>query len=141
MTPSSPHITPGSRWVLVWRIDQEIYEQIMEISLNQEAVFIGDLNLPVSKWGDPLSSHAGQDLYMDLQDSSLYHFVQSPTSGNNILDLVLATSEDLVDNIKVGDVFSNSNHCIITFTMKFNCCRHNSSNELSPYSKTQTGEI
>ena len=50
-------------------INQEIYEQIMEISLIQEVVIIGDLNLPVSKWGDPISSHAGQDLYMDLQES------------------------------------------------------------------------
>ena len=105
----------------------------MEISLNQEAVFIGDLNLPVPKWGDPILSHAGQDLYTDLQESSLYQFVQSPTRGNNILDLVLATSEDLVDNLKVGDVFSNSVHCIITFSIKFNCCRHNSSSRSHMY--------
>ena len=30
-------------------IDQEIYEQIIEISFNQKAVIIGDLNLLVSK--------------------------------------------------------------------------------------------
>ena len=55
-----------------------------------------------------------------------------PTRGNNILDLVLATSEDLVENLKVDNAFSNSDHCIITFSLKFNCCRQNSSNELVP---------
>ena len=98
--------------------------------LNQEAVIIGDLNLPVLKWGDPISSHAGQDLYMDLQESSLNEFVHSPPRGNNLFDLVLATSEDLVENQKVGDVFSNSDHRIITFSIKFNCCKQNSSNKL-----------
>ena len=69
---------------------------------------------------------------MELKESSLYQFIQAPTRGNNVFDLVLAASEDLVDNLKVGDVISNSDHRIITFSMKFNCCKHNSSNELVP---------
>jgi hypothetical protein len=100
-------------------IDGEIYKQISELCDINDAVIFGDFNLSISRWGEPNNLHNGHDLYTNLQESSLTQFVQSPTRNNNILDLVLATKDDLIDNLIVGDVFSNSDHRIITFTINF----------------------
>ena len=101
-------------------IDDQIYNQIAEISCTQNTVIFGDFNLPVSKWGEALTSHTGLDLYTNLQESSLHQFVHKPTRGTNILDLIFATSENLVSSVIVGEEFSTSDHHIVSFKLKFN---------------------
>ena len=76
--------------------------------------------MPVTQWGGPLTSHTGQGLYTNLQESSLSQLVKDPTRGGNILDLVLTTDDNLVRNVKVGDEFSSSDHRIITFQLVLN---------------------
>ncbi len=71
------------------------------------------------KWGGSLISHHGHDLYNNLIESSLTQFVLNPTRDNHILDLVLATNEELIQNLKVGEEFSNSDHRAITFIINF----------------------
>lgn len=69
--------------------------------------------------GDPLSAHHRQDLNNKLQESSLTQFVQHPTRRNNVLDLVFARKEEIVENMNVGDVFCNSEQRAITFSVNF----------------------
>ena len=57
--------------------DNDLYEQISEISDAYDAVVMGDFNLPMKKWGEPLTSHHGHDLYSNFKDSSLTQFVNS----------------------------------------------------------------
>ena len=52
---------------------------------------------------------------MNLQESSLYQHVEYPTRGNNILDIILTTNDNLVNNVKIGPEFSSSDHLIIEF--------------------------
>ncbi|MCP4272758.1 MAG: hypothetical protein GY781_12470, partial [Gammaproteobacteria bacterium] len=101
-------------------IDSIIYDQIVETCCQGDAVIFGDFNLPVTKWGEPINSHTGLGLYRNLQESSLYQLVNKPTRGENILDLILATDDNLVNNVEVGDEFSTSDHQIISFNLKFN---------------------
>ncbi len=101
-------------------IDSIIYDQIVETCCQGDAVIFGDFNLPVTKWGEPINSHTGLGLYRNLQESSLYQLVNKPTRGENILDLILATDDNLVNNVEVGDEFSTSDHRIISFNLKFN---------------------
>ena len=112
--------------------DCEIYEQISEICNIEDTVMMGDFNLPVQKWGEPINSHTGHDLYANLQESALTQLVHFPTRGNNILDLVLTTNDDLVDNLTVDDEFSNSDHRAITFNLGFKSKKSNVSNEKIP---------
>ena len=112
--------------------DREIYEQIAEMSNNQDTVIIGDFNLPITEWGGTLTSHSGQDLYANLQESSLHQFVQAPTRENNILDLVFATRDDLVSDLSVCNEFSNSDHRAITFNINFSSKIINKSSEKVP---------
>ena len=90
---------------------------------------MGDFNLPVARWGDPYSCHTGGDLYTNLLESDLHQHVNEPTRENNILDLILTTSENLVNKVNVGPIFSTSDHRTITFDIKVNEAKVNASQE------------
>jgi hypothetical protein len=52
-----------------------------------------------------------------LQEAGLFQLVNSPTRGQNLLDLILTTNEYLIDNISVTDddsVCLKSDHKAIT---------------------------
>ncbi|MPC63424.1 hypothetical protein E2C01_057522 [Portunus trituberculatus] len=94
--------------------DRNLQDQITEISNNFDSAICGDFNLPVNSWGNPLNSRFGHDLYNSLLDSSLKQQVQQRTRGDNILDLVLSTNDDLILNVNIGPEFSNSDHKIVS---------------------------
>ena len=50
-----------------------------------------------------------------IQDNFLYQMVDEPTCENNIFDLVLTTNSDLINNLEVGEPFSDHNS--ITFVV------------------------
>ena len=112
--------------------DRDIYEQISELIDVHDAIILGDLNLPVKQWGQQLTSHHGHDLYSNLKESSLTQFVKYPTRENHILDLVLATKDELVVDLNVGEKFSNSDHHAITFVINFSTNNLNQSKEKVP---------
>ena len=110
-------------------IDDRLYEQIADISCHTDSIFFGDFNLPVARWGDPLTAHNGRDLYSNLLDSALHQHVNKPTRGINVLDIILSTNDTLVDNVNIGPEFSTSDHRIITFDVKITADNINSSSE------------
>ena len=114
------------------QIDNDIFYQISEISDTYDTVILGDFNLPVTKWGGSLTSHHGHDLYNNLKESSLFQFVQEPTRDNHVLDLVLATKEELIENLHVGDEFSTSDHREISFSISFTAGELKESKEKVP---------
>ena len=99
-------------------VDHALSESIFESSCRCEAVIMGDFNLPVARWGDQYNSHTGSDLYTNLLESDLHQHVNKPTRENSILDLILTTTENLVNTVNVGPIFSTSDHRIITFNVK-----------------------
>ena len=98
--------------------DNLLFDQVSEICCNFETVIMGDFNLPVTRWGDALNSHMGQDLYSNLLESALHQHVLKPTRERNIFDLVLSTKESLVNDVNVGLEFSSSDHRLITYNIK-----------------------
>ena len=113
-------------------IDEQVYEQIADICCANNCVIMGDFNLPVTRWGEPFSAHAGRQLYTSLLESSLHQHVMHPTRGNNILDIVLANDENTVKDLKVGPEFSSSDHHSLSFTINFNKTKVNESKEKVP---------
>ena len=99
-------------------IDRLLFESISETIRQCETIIMGDFNLPVTRWRNPLRYHTGHDLYTNLLESELHQHVHEPTLDLNTLDLILSTSKDLVSNVNVGPVFSSSDHRIITFSLK-----------------------
>ena len=78
----------------------------------------GDFNISEFDWtmNHPTKSSEHHNLLSDIiQDNFLNQMVDEPTRENNILDLVLTTNIDLINNLEVGEPFSDHNS--ITFTI------------------------
>ena len=109
--------------------DKIMYDQIIEISNAFDCVIFGDFNLPVSTWGDTLSCHSGHDLYNKLLESALSQHVHKPTRGDNTLDLIFSTNDNLVSNVNIGPEFSTSDHRIVSFNINFEIFKESDSEE------------
>ena len=73
-----------------------------------ELVLVGDFNLSDVDWSIPrlLNGSVNYILLMDIvQDNFLIQLVDTPTRNRNILDLVLASSSDIADNLSVREPF------------------------------------
>jgi len=57
----------------------------------------------------------GQDFLNLVGDNFLTQKVFAPTRGNNILDLVLCSDPDIVENLVVGCSIANSDHNLLEF--------------------------
>ena len=53
-----------------------------------------------------------------IQDSFLIQHVLEPTRGENVLDIVLSSQNELVDNVKTHEPLGNSDHNQIHFEIK-----------------------
>ena len=67
--------------------------------------------------GRSINSHTGHELYANVLESDLHQHVTRPTRGNSILDLILSTSDNLVNKVNVGPLFSTSDHHMITLSI------------------------
>ncbi len=83
-------------------------------------IILGDFNYPSIQWldGSGFSDISTDSNFTDvLQEFGLFQLVNSPTRGQNVLDLLLTTNEYLIDNISVTDDDSTclkSDHKAIT---------------------------
>ena len=77
---------------------------------------MGDFNHGHIQW-KYLDSTGGEDqLFLFLiQDSFLIQHVLEPTRGENVLDIVLSSQKELVDNVKIHEPLGNSDHNQIHF--------------------------
>ena len=79
---------------------------------------MGDFNLPDVDWRNirATNNSTNYKLLLDvIQDNFLSQLVGEPIRDRNILDLVLATSADIVQDLLVSEPFSD--HNLITFSV------------------------
>ena len=94
-------------------------------------ILVGDLNYPHINWEDFSSNNPNENIFLEfVNENCLYQHVQQPTRDNNILDICLSTSEDLVSDTVVHDQFSTSDHSY--FTCKLNLMKYNSPPKIIP---------
>ena len=79
----------------------------------------GDFNHGHIQWKS-LESAGGDDHQFLLltQDCFLTQHVMEPTKGGNVLDLILSSQNDLVDNVKAHESLGSSDHNQIHFSIK-----------------------
>ena len=91
-----------------------------DVSRYKDIIILGDFNYPSIHWldGSGFSDITTDRGFTDiLQEAGLFQLVNSPTRGQNILDLLLTTNVYLIDNITVTDDDSTcvkSDHKAIT---------------------------
>ena len=80
---------------------------------------MGDFNHGHIQWKF-LESTGGEDqLFIFLiQDSFLTEHLLEPTRGENVLDIVLSSQNELVDNVKIHEPLGNSDYNQIHFDIK-----------------------
>ena len=93
----------------------KIQNAIKEVSKG-ECIIMGDFNHGHIQWKS-LESTGGDDqqfLFL-IQESFLTQHVLEPTRGENVLDIVLSSQKELVDNVKIHEPLGNSDHNQIHF--------------------------
>ena len=93
----------------------KIQNAIKEVSKG-ECIIVGDCNHGHIQWKS-LESKGGDDqqfLFL-IQECFLTQHVLEPTRGENVLDIVLSSQKELVDNVKMHEPLGNSDHNQIHF--------------------------
>ena len=82
-------------------------------------VILGDLNCPKSDWINLCSSsdHISKSLLNWFSAHECCQFVQFPTCGDNILDLVLADDNQIISCIYSNPPLGHSDYCIVSFVV------------------------
>ena len=78
-------------------LDQEFLGQLTEVVKAKDVGVMGDLNFPDICWEEQTArSERSRRFLARVQDLHLTQEIHSPTRGDALLDLVLATGDDLV---------------------------------------------
>ena len=95
-------------------LDLRLYETLSELLRDDTSVLMGDFNCRVN-WDTGVAGGEGELLIEFVNDNFLTQMVRAPTRGNNTLDLVLTTDEDLVSDVSVGECLGSSDHNAVSF--------------------------
>ena len=91
---------------------------LRSLCLSKKAIcLLGDFNLPDFNWRLFSAPSCGvYSLFLDLvNELGLHQFVNVPTRGHNILDLVFSSDLRMISSITTSCPISNSDHCVISF--------------------------
>ncbi|MBB6707146.1 hypothetical protein, partial [Proteus mirabilis] len=79
---------------------------------------MGDFNFPDIDWENYSSSSLDGSVFVQcVQESFLTQYVDRPTRGEAILDLVLGNEPGQVLELEVGEHFGDSDHNSVIFTL------------------------
>ncbi len=92
--------------------DIDLYILLSRLIQNKTSVIAGDLNCHIN-WENRTSDIEGNRLVDFANDNFLTQVVGEPTRGNNILDLVFATEDDLISDVSVGECLGTSDHSVV----------------------------
>ncbi len=86
-----------------------MYDGLQGTLRNSDASLLGNFSLLHIDWltGSEGESHKMLDF---IEDNRFSEMISEPTHGNNILDLVLLTQENLDDNVSVCEHHGSCDH-------------------------------
>ena len=96
--------------------DIDLYRNLSNIIKNKLCIVTGDFNCPIN-WSDRTSDAQGKRLLDFTNEEYLTQWVDEPTRGNNILDLVFTSEDNLISKLKVGEKLGKSDHSIVRFNI------------------------
>ena len=100
--------------------DKSLYSELSTAIKNRFCIIAGDFNCPKVNWQHKSSDLEGRRLLDFASDELLTQWVNEATRGNNILDLVFSSEDDMISNLRVEDKLGKSDHNIVKFEIKTN---------------------
>ena len=92
----------------------EVHEEFKRASGEGRVLILGDFNLPGIDWGEEQGKgRADEDFRVLVQDCFLTQFVDMPTRGSAVLDLLLSNDPNMVEEVEVGEHFGSSDLNIV----------------------------
>ena len=95
---------------------------VSEVS-NKNMVLFGDFNYPAINWSSKIvngSDAAEAEKFMDcIDDNFCTQHVTEPTREQNVLDLVISSNHQMVNEVQVLDRFDTSDHNMIVVELNF----------------------
>ena len=83
----------------------------------EQCLIVGDFNYANINW-ETYECDKDGEIFLDLlQDNYLSQHVNVPTRGNNILDLVISSEANMVEDLKVIEHFATSDHNMVEFNL------------------------
>ena len=104
--------------------------KILDVASKETTVILGDFNFPNIRWECEEELDDSHFFIKCINNNFLYQKVMTATRAENILDLVLVTDENMVDEIDVGEPLANSDHCILRFDIKVRCDKESNSKKV-----------
>ena len=98
--------------------NEKIHNAIKEVS-KLDCIIMGDFNHGHIQWTSLQSTGREDQEFLNLvQDSFLSQYVLEATRGENVLDIVLSSQKEFVDNVKICEPLGCSDHNQIHFIIK-----------------------
>ena len=95
--------------------DEGLFNLLAKISA-KDVIIMGDFNYPKLNWKEELLNNYCPFVEC-LNDNFLHQMVNENTRGDNVLDLIITSNENFVDNLRVEELFSTSDHRIIRWNV------------------------
>ena len=95
-------------------LDETLYHDLSRVAQDGNTIIVRDFNCPLDWSLEDVGAEAVR-LWEFANDHFLTQVVRTLTRGRNILDLVFATDDDLVREVKVGLGLAGSDHCVVNF--------------------------
>ena len=100
--------------------DESLYSNLSEAVRDRFCIITGDFNCPKVNWKDITGDAEGRRLLDFASEEILTQWVEEPTRGNNILDLVFSSEDNLISNLIVGEKLRKGDHSMIKFEVNVN---------------------
>ena len=83
----------------------------------ERCLIVGDFNYPTINWKNFECSNEEEKFVELLHDNFMFQYVDEPTREGNILDLVISNEIAMVEELKLLEHFSTSDHNMVEFQL------------------------
>ena len=94
---------------------------MINLASKEKLLIIGDFNFADLKWGKTELLDYSHLFVQCINDNFIVQCVEDCTGSKNVLDLILTSEENMVENLSVGEHFGTSDHQIIRWD--FSACK------------------
>ena len=97
--------------------DRDLYNQLNQLTEGRVSIVMGDFNTHVD-WATRETRIDNIRLLNFVNEGFFTQWVREPTRGANILDLVLTSEDDIIEEVSVDEELGGSDHRLIRFCIR-----------------------